>query len=194
MNKNSTLYTILRGLFRLLFKTIYPIKIEGYENLPNEGPAILCSNHISLFDPILLGCISEPHVTFMAKEELFNIPVIGYIIKKLGAIPVKRGQADRKALKTSLDELIAGNIFGMFPEGTRKQNSNNKLLRGVGFIAAKSKAPVVPITIKGKYKPFRRVKVIVHSPINYQKEDFDQSEDSLAEFSQSIMVIINNDL
>ncbi len=186
---------MLRCLFRLIFKIIFPIKLVGKDNLPQEGPAILCSNHISLLDPIVLGCISEPHVTFMAKKELFEIPIMRKVIKFLGALPVKRGQVDRTAIKSSLKELSNNQVFGIFPEGTRNSR-NKKPLKGVGFLAAKSCAPVVPITIKGPYRLFRTTKVIVHPQItynNFDNEDIDE-DDPILEFSNSIMNTINSEL
>ncbi|ACB85213.1 lysophospholipid acyltransferase family protein [Natranaerobius thermophilus] len=192
-NKRTSLYIVLRFLFRLLFKVVYPIKLEGKQNLPHNGPAIICSNHISLLDPILLGCISEPHVTFMAKEELFNIPVIGRIIYLLGALPVKRGQVDRNAIKLSLKQLSKNCVFGIFPEGTR-HSEDKKPLKGVGFLAARSKAHVVPVTIIGPYRLFRKTRVVVHQPVNYDELDFAKSEDPLLGFSQYIMDTINSEL
>lgn len=194
MEKRNWLYLGLRGFLGLfLFKALFPLKIHGKENLPDKGPAILCANHISLLDPILLGCISRAHVTFMAKRELFTIPIIGKIIAKLGTFPVNRGQVDRKAIKNSLAELKAGQVFGIFPEGTRK-TENKKPLKGVGFLAARSKAPVVPVSISGPYKPFRSLQVTVYPPLTYQAEQFNHHEDPLLAFSQYIIKVVNQEI
>ncbi len=189
MDNKNFLYIFLRGLFRIMFKIIYPIKINGINNLPKSGPAILCSNHISLLDPILLGCLSEPHVTFMAKKELFQIPLIGRVISALNALPVNREQVDRNAIKTSLSRLKNGDVFGIFPEGTR-HGDEKQPLKGTGFLAAKSKAPVYPISIIGPYRIFRPTHIIIHPPVVFEKTDYDNDDDPSLAFSKHIMSII----
>jgi len=186
ITKPSCVYVLARGLFKILFSIAFPLKIKGTQHLPEQGPAIVCANHISLMDPIVLGIILKPPVRFMAKKELFQVPLLGLIIKQLGAFPVSRGQVDRKAIKQSLEALDKGQIFGIFPEGTRK-NKSKKPLRGVGFLTAKSRAPVIPVAIKGPYKLFRPLVVEVHPPVKYDQEQYETYEDPMGTFSQKIM-------
>ena len=190
-------YRVVQFILRLLIKVFFRIEIEGKEYLPVKGPAILCSNHTSVFDPIVLGCIVNPRVSFMAKEELFKIPILNIIIKKLGALPVRRGHGDRKAIKDALRRLNEGGVFGLFPEGTRnkERRKNIKPLKGVGFIAAQSKAQVYPITIRGEYKPFSKVRVIAHKPMVYDKKEYkNKFDDPILGFTEEIMASIYEDL
>lgn len=161
------LYWLIRGLFVFIFSLFYLWDVKGRENLPAEGPFIICSNHISWWDPPLVGClVTKVPVYFMAKEELFRIPVFGWILKRIHAFPVKRESADRRAIKTALETLKNGRVLGIFPEGTRSRT--DELLppqAGVGLIALKSEAPIVPVAIQGRYRLFRPVRVRIGKPL-----------------------------
>ncbi|QQE76610.1 1-acyl-sn-glycerol-3-phosphate acyltransferase [Brevibacillus composti] len=160
-------YRTFRGLFRFVFSVFYRWQVIGAEHIPKEGPVILCCNHISLWDPPLLGSGIDRQVHFMAKEELFRIPVISFLIQKFGAFPVKRGAGDRTAIRTALKLLEEGKIFGIFPEGTRsKDGTLGPGMSGVSMFALKSNAAVIPVAIKGPYKLFRPVKIIYGQPID----------------------------
>ena len=132
--------------------------------------------------------IRNRQVRFMAKEELFGIPVFSQILKGIQVFPVKRGSADRRAIKTALEILKNGNILGLFPEGTRSKT--DKLLppqAGVGLIALKSEAPVVPVAIIGPYRLFKPLKVKIGKPIQFT-EDYGQK--AKAEQLEQIAVAI----
>jgi len=166
-------YRFAKALFTLYFKCLYSLDVTGVENLPAQGAFIICANHTSWFDPPLIGCLipGRNRVYFMAKEELFKVFVFGFLIKKLGAFPVKRNTADRKAIKRGLQVLEEGGILGLFPEGTRSPNGQlGKLYNGAALIALKSKKPVVPISIKWPKKFFRPVKVRIGSSISFTEE------------------------
>lgn len=166
---NSVLYWVIRWFFVQVFRLCYRWDIKGMENLPDEGPYILCSNHISWWDPPLVGSlVRKRQVHFMAKEELLKIPVFGQILIRINVFPVKRGSADRRAIKTALDKLKDGNILGLFPEGTRSKT--DELLppqAGVGLIALKSEAPVVPVAIIGPYRLFKPLIVKIGKPLEF---------------------------
>ncbi len=190
-------YRSVQFILRIFLRLLFRIEVSGKKHLPVKGPAILCSNHTSFFDPVVLGCVVNPRVSFMAKEELFKIPIFSAIIRNLGAVPVKRGQADRKVIKDALKRLSQGGVFGLFPEGTRNKEKRKDLkpLKGVGFIAAQSKATVVPVTIKGDYKPFKKVMVIAHKPMVYHKEKYkNKYEDPIQGFTEEVMASIYKDL
>jgi 1-acyl-sn-glycerol-3-phosphate acyltransferase len=163
------LYWGIRWFFIQIFRFCYRWDVRGLENLPREGPYILCSNHISWWDPPLVGSlVRNRQVHFMAKEELFEIPVFAQILTRIQVFPVKRGSADRRAIKMALDKLKNGNILGLFPEGTRSKT--DELLppqSGVGLIALKSEAPVVPVAIIGHYRLFRPIKVKIGMPLQF---------------------------
>lgn len=165
------LYCFFHFIFNIFFKIFYGYQITGYENFPQNGPFIICANHTSWFDPPLTGCIVpvKNKVHFMAKEELFDVPVLGGIIKRLGAFPVKRNTADRNAIRQALKLLEAGGIVGLFPEGTRiKTGELGKPLQGAALIAIKSQKLVVPVAIKWPPRLFQPVKVSVGAPVYFK--------------------------
>ncbi|RMD45252.1 MAG: 1-acyl-sn-glycerol-3-phosphate acyltransferase [Aquificota bacterium] len=135
---------------RPFFVKLLRIKVSGVENIPLQGGCILAANHRSNLDPFVLNSISPRPIFFMAKEELFKIPVLGWIIRKAGAIPVKRNKRDIKALKLASEALKEGFCVGIFPEGHRARPKEfRKPQSGVGLLVFKNKVPVVPIRIEG---------------------------------------------
>src|SRR5690554_3954124 len=107
------LYVLFRFLFRCLFYSVFRLKVSGRDNVPDHGAVILCANHISYFDPPLVGSPLRRKVHYMAKEELFNIPVLGWLIHQFGAFPVKRGGVSRDAIRNSIKLLNSGEIMGI---------------------------------------------------------------------------------
>ncbi|GIM48214.1 1-acyl-sn-glycerol-3-phosphate acyltransferase [Collibacillus ludicampi] len=183
------LYVAFRSLFRLLFKVVYRWRIEGRENVPTSGAVVVCSNHISLLDPPLLGASLERQVFFMAKEELFRIPVISFLIRRFGAFPVKRGAGDRAALRTALSILQRGDVLGIFPEGTRSKTGRlGKPQSGVSLLAIKGNAVVVPAAIIGPFRMFRPIRIVFGKPIDLsQYRDQKLTSAFLDEVSLKIM-------
>ena len=100
------IYTVVKNLLKILFRIFLRLRIEGAENIPKDGPLVIACNHLSLLDPPVLGTAATRKVHFMAKEELF-VPVLGDIYRLLGAFPVRRGGADRAAIKHGIDILIS---------------------------------------------------------------------------------------
>ncbi|MFY0757792.1 lysophospholipid acyltransferase family protein [Metabacillus dongyingensis] len=160
-------YHFARGVVASVFFPLYRIEVKGKEHFPKEGAVLLCSNHIDNLDPPTVGISAPRQVHFMAKEELFRIPVLGGIVRKVGSFPVKRGMSDREALRNGLNVLKDGGVLGLFPEGTRSKDGQlGKGLAGAGFFALRSNALVVPCAVIGTYKPFNKVKVFFGEPIN----------------------------
>ncbi len=125
-------------------------RIYGAENVPQTGPLIVVSNHASDFDPPIVSCCMRRPVAFMAKEELFQVPVLKEAILLYGAYPVKRGAADRQALRAAMNYLEAGWATGVFLQGTRTPDAritDPKL--GAALIAAKTQAPLLPVSLWG---------------------------------------------
>lgn len=144
-----SLYRIAKGLFRFQFR-LMGWKVQGIENFPIKGPVIMVSNHVSLWDPIVAACSVPREVSYMAKEELFSIPLLGPIIRQLGVFPVKRGQGDTSAIRNSLSLLKHQKVLGLFPEGTRSKTGElQKGLPGMVLLMEKSKAPIVPVKVYG---------------------------------------------
>ncbi|MEH6987230.1 lysophospholipid acyltransferase family protein [Cytobacillus firmus] len=164
------LYAFAKAAVYGVLKPIYRFEVIGKENFPEEGGVLLCSNHIDNLDPPVVGINAPRPVYFMAKEELFNVPVLGKIVPHLNAFPVKRGMSDREALRKGLGILKEGNVLGLFPEGTRSKTGQlGKGLAGAGFFALRSEAHVVPCAIIGPYKAFSKLKVVYGKPINMKE-------------------------
>jgi 1-acyl-sn-glycerol-3-phosphate acyltransferase len=161
------LYVFFRFLFRILFRFVYRYEVIGRENVPSTGAVLLCSNHINNLDPPILGSSLDRKVSYMAKKELFDVPVLSFLITRFGAFPVKRGGQDKQAMRTTLSLLKEENVVGIFPEGTRSKTGKlGKAFPGVGLFALKETATVIPVAIIGPYLPFTRVKVIFGSAVN----------------------------
>jgi len=163
----GTLYWLIRKGFLVIYHFFYRLDVQGRENIPLDRPFIICSNHFSWWDPPLIGClVSHKPVHFIAKEELFRLPVIGWILHRIQTFPVRRNSADRRAIRAALDTLQGGGILGLFPEGTRNKSQN--LLPpqpGIALIALKSETEVLPVAIVGPYKLFRSVRVKIGKPL-----------------------------
>ncbi|WHY17863.1 lysophospholipid acyltransferase family protein [Paenibacillus sp. G2S3] len=183
------IYVFCRGLLRLIYAIIFPLKIVGEENVPKEGGVLLCANHISLLDPMTIGIKLDRQVKYMAKAELFKVPVLGWLINKLGAFPVKRGGVSKESIKTALNTLRGGNVMGIFPEGTRNSDAG-VAKKGAASFALRSGAAVVPAAIVGEYKPFRRMVVVYGAPIDLSQFAGAGSE-SLEAVTDVIMERIN---
>jgi 1-acyl-sn-glycerol-3-phosphate acyltransferase len=184
-----TIYSFVRSLVGGVLKPVYRIETIGLENLPKQGGVLLCANHINNLDPCVVGITATRPVYFMAKEELFSVPVLGKLVPHLNAFPVKRGMSDREALRKGLNVLKEGNVFGLFPEGTRSKDGElGKGLAGAGFFALRTDAQVVPCAIIGPYKSFRTLKVVYGKPI--PMEDIKNAKASAEETTEVIMSAI----
>ncbi|WP_312474344.1 lysophospholipid acyltransferase family protein [Neobacillus sp.] len=181
-----TFYGFAKSVVYGIFKPWYRVKAIGVENFPKEGGVLLCSNHIHNFDPIIVGIMAPRPVHYMAKEEIFRVPVLGGIVRKCNAFPVKRGFGDREALRSGLKVLKDGHVFGLFPEGTRSKTGElGKGLSGAGFFALRSDALVVPCAVIGPYKSFGRLKVVYGPPI--AMEEMRTNKASADEVTELIM-------
>lgn len=159
-------YKIARVFIRLYLKIFYKWRIYGAENVPNNGSVILIVNHINIFDPLVVACSIDRQVHFMAKDELFKIPILKRIITSFGAFPIKRGGSDRKAIKTGLELLKNDKIMGIFPEGTRSKTGEiGKGLPGAALFALKTDAAVIPIGLSSSYKFFKPISINFGKPI-----------------------------
>jgi 1-acyl-sn-glycerol-3-phosphate acyltransferase len=149
-------------------------KVQGLENVPSEGPLIVACNHLSLWDPVIVGCALPRPIIYMAKSELFDIPFVGIIIKALHAFPVRRGQSDLAAIKKALTVLKNNAVLGIFPEGTRSETGElQEAMTGVVLIAEKSRAPVLPVKIYGSRGLLKQKRgamgVVIGKPIYIDK-------------------------
>ncbi|WP_342512227.1 lysophospholipid acyltransferase family protein [Sporosarcina sp. FSL K6-1522] len=187
------LYPLGKFLCSVAFYPLHRIKVIGKENFPKEGGVLLCANHIDNLDPPIVGITCPRPVHFMAKEELFSVPILKTILPSIKAYPVKRGMSDREAFRNTLKHLKAGNVVGLFPEGTRSKTGElGEGLAGAGFFALKGEAVVMPCAIIGPYKPFKRLKVVYGKPIDITpyRENRTSSEEVTAVIMNEIRKLI----
>lgn len=180
------LYNIFRFILRIVYSVLFRLEARGTENIPAEGPVILASNHISNFDPPTVGVKIRRKVHFMAKEELFRIPIFGALIRSFGAFPVKRGGVSKDAIKSAITLVKAGNMMGIFPEGSRN-NQSGAAKKGAAMIAVRSGAVIVPAAIIGNYKLFRKMVVCYGEPIDLTAIIDEASPDMLDQVTEAIM-------
>ncbi len=159
------LYSISRGIVRAIYRLLFRLEARGVSNIPASGPVILCSNHKSLQDPFTLGAMVPRKVHYMAKAELFRIPVVSTVIRAWGAFPVKRGAISKEAIRTAIELLQKGEVMGIFPEGTRNETLG-AAKRGAVTIAIRSGAVVIPVALVGNYKLFRKMIAVYGAPVD----------------------------
>lgn len=137
-------------LFRIISKFVFRIKVSGQQHIPKKSGFILATNHISYYDPIIVGSWINRQIYFLAKKELFKNKFFAWILKGTNSLPVRRGGFDRKALELSINVITNGNGLTFFPEGTRSKTDNFLDPKpGIGMIAIKAKCPVIPGYIHG---------------------------------------------
>ena len=169
----SRFYKAIRYILALpLLKTFIRGEFYGLENIPKDKGFILCCNHLSMTDPVLLVAAIKKQIYFMSKKEAFKIPVIGWIIKHMDAIDVDREANDKSAVERSISVVKQGSILGVFPEGTRNKQGGapSKGKPGAAFITMQTKADILPVAIyrKGKYRLFSKAKVKFGEVIKFE--------------------------
>ena len=176
-------YFVVRGLLTGFVRAIFRIEIIGAENEPQTGAHLVCANHMSLWDPVTIGaCLKKRQVRFMAKAELFKIPLLGGIIRALGAFPVKRGGSDVRAVKTTIELLKNGECVGIFPQGTRRRGIDpckTEVKGGAGMCAYHSGCDVLPVAIVNKRRKMiflQKTFVIIGKPIKYTELQLETNE------------------
>jgi 1-acyl-sn-glycerol-3-phosphate acyltransferase len=153
MKRRSLVFIIGRALAVPIFKLLFHYKVKGKKNLPKEGAYIVCPNHLSNADPMLVSMTQKRQIYYMAKAELFKNPIASAMIRELGAFPVERGAGDGKAIETAEEVVKDGRLLGIFIEGTRSKTG--EFLRpksGAAVIAFQTKTPVIPVCVTPKNK------------------------------------------
>ena len=151
------IYQSVSKLFVLpIYKYLFRGHLIGIENIPQKNAFIMVSNHGSLLDPPLLGHALGRNISFMAKAELFKVPLLGFIIKACGAYPVKRGIVDKNTIKTACKKLTNDNCIGIFIDGTRQKNGRvNRPKQGAALLAFKNQKLLLPVAIVNSHKLIR---------------------------------------
>ena len=202
--KNHTIQKLIYELVSKLFvfpiyKFVFKGHLIGRENIPQKGSFIVVSNHGSLLDPPLLGHALDRNISFMAKAELFKIPLLGFIIKACGAYPVKRGIADKNTIKTACEKLSNNKSIGIFIDGTRQKNGRvNKPKQGAALLAFKNQKLLLPVALVNSHKLIRfkfcipffsKIVIKVGKPVQPPKNS---SKDDLNSVTLQLQNDINN--
>lgn len=160
-------------------------RVYGIDQVPQHGPLVIVANHASDFDPPLVSCSVRRPVSYMAKEELFRVPVLSSAIRLYGAYPVKRGSADRSAIRAAITQLNQGWAVGIFLSGTRTDDGRIPEAKlGAALIAAKTGAPLLPLSLWGTDQIFVkgsliprpvpitiRIGPVIPAPVSTQRDD-----------------------
>ena len=189
-----TFYAATRAVVKAIFLATLRFRVVGAEKVPRDGGLVVAANHISNFDPPILGVAVPRPVWYMAKKELFAVPGLGALISRLNAFPVDRQAGGTAALRASLRMLKEGRAVVIFPEGGRNVTGTNEEKAGAAFLAAASGVPVVPAAIVGtrKLRPFGRVTVVFGDPISVSRNrqsDGDDLEKGAAAIMQRIRAL-----
>lgn len=176
-------YKFAYKFFRWVFQIFFRIKVIGAENIPKEEGFLVCSNHFSATDPIKVCYAMQGHrICYMAKKEIFRIPVFNWLIRIFGAFPVDRSKPDVGAIKHMIALLEDGQAGGMFPQGTRhpmEDPRDTSVKSGAGMICVKTQATVIPVFIAQKdfkHKNFVPSTVIIGKPITFDEMSYRHGE------------------
>jgi 1-acyl-sn-glycerol-3-phosphate acyltransferase len=179
----KSIYWFFRATFQAFFKIFNRLEVIGSEYVPKTGGVIIAANHTSYLDPLVIGAALKRRATYMAREGLFKIPLVGTFVGSF-SFPVRRGKPQPSSIKEAVKRLNKGELIVMFPEGGRSAEGNIlDAKRGVGMIATMSKVPIVPALIRGTEKSLpvgarvvkpAKIKVIFGKPIEINREEPDK--------------------
>ena len=178
--EKKTFYMKMHAVFAAPVRFFTGIKIHGAENIPKNGGLLLCSNHIAVRDVILIGATCPRQIKFVAKKELFSIPVLSTFLKAMGAVKLDRGGNDVAAIRKSIEIAESGDIVSIFPQGHRypgEDPSSTPIKNGAGMVAYRAGCDVIPVFIKtkgNKYGLFRKVDIYYGKPIKNSELGFEK--------------------
>jgi 1-acyl-sn-glycerol-3-phosphate acyltransferase len=181
-------YGIAKFVVHAVAAVLWRVRVSGAQNVPREGPLIVACNHVSLLDPPILGGFCPRKLHYMAKRELFEIPLFGALIRALGAYPVDREGSAAGAIKRSIEILRAGSAVGIFPEGGRNPKGAAQARAGVALLASLAKSPVLPAAVVGSNRATRlgSISVIFGQPLRLDT-DGRVTREELTAFAETIM-------
>lgn len=197
MKEHKRFYAFARLVIRAILPLLLRLRGEGIQRIPVTGPVILTPNHIAWMDIPAMSLLVPRPVHHMAKSELFNIPLLGGLIRLLGAFPVRRGEGDRESLRMAGEVLAAGQVLVVFPEGHRSGTGRlGPGLPGVALIALRNNVPIVPVAITGtertlkgfRYGPWApKVHIIYGEPFTLETSGSRRSREDLERGIDTIM-------
>ena len=163
------IFGIIQKVIRAVIAILYRVRVEGMDNFPETGALVLCANHTFVKDMFFIGGFAPRKIHWMAKAELFRIPLFGAFIGKLGAFPVNRGSHDRDSIRIVYKVLQSGAPLGIFPEGTRVLDPNNRppFKRGFVSFAANTGASILPVAIRYESGPFGRGRLFSRAVMSF---------------------------
>ena len=176
--KHKTTYMRLHKVLAPFFRFVMRLHPHNLENINKDGGLIICANHISALDVLSIAATSPRQITFIAKKELFSIPILSSVIKMLGAVKIDRGGGDVGAIRTSVSQIQSGKVVAIFPQGHRYPGvkpETTPIKNGVSMMLYHAKCDVLPVYIqtkKAKFSFFRRIDVIYGKPIPYESFNF----------------------
>ena len=179
-SKNSFGYQVIRFFFLRPVRLLFRVRCVNEDRLPKDGGYILCANHTAMLDVLILSVCNDRQIRYMAKAELFKIPLLRGLITFLGAYPVDRRGADVKSIRRTISLIEEGYAIGIFPQGTRHPRVNpagTPVKSGVGMIAYHARATVVPAYIRTKgnrVMPFQKTELVIGDPIPYEELGFEK--------------------
>ena len=171
----SLFYRIIYAIFILPVRLIFRIHVENPDKLPPDDGFMICANHTSMLDVIILSAGTKRQIHYMAKKEALAVPLVGAFLRALGAYPVDRGGADVHAIRTTISLLKDGRVVGIFPQGTRRPGvdpASTPIKSGVGMIVWHTKATVVPACTRAagnRVRPFRRTTLVLGDRIPFEE-------------------------
>ena len=196
------IFNFIQTAIRAVVTVLYRVRVEGMDNFPETGALVLCANHTFVKDLILIGGFAPRKIHWMAKAELFRIPLFGALIKKLGAFPVNRGAHDRDSIRIVYKVLRSGAPLGIFPEGTRVLDPNNRppFKRGFVTFAASTGASILPVALRYEGGPFGRGRLFSSAVMSfgeiikldpdrkYRREELDTLAESIMSWIQGKII------
>jgi len=184
---------IVKKIFTLLNIIFYRVEYVDFDKFPQTGPAIIIANHQHTFDVSVIHCKVKPWIIWVAKRELTEIPVIGKLILKMGVLSVDRSKKDLSVAKQMFQKLRNKEIIGIFPQGTRVKDDSyiGKIIPKTGAVhfAIRTRTPITPIGIRGNFRLFSKVRVVVGDPIYL----FDRTESNQANRSKQSNLAIHDE-
>lgn len=182
---------VTRSLLRPTTRLLFDAKVTGTENVPMQGPLVVACNHVSYLDPPMLGTWFPRTIHYMAKQELFEVPIFGKLLIAVHAFPVNREGADLGAIRHSLRVLKDGGVVGIFPEGRRNVDGTAQARTGAVLLASMAGCPVVPVALVGtnvaaKKLQASHVKIRIGKPMTFQGSSRKPTKTELNQWTEEL--------